>query len=152
MEYDIERIGKLIADIEKYTKELESYKINDAIGFSDSKTYHASSMLVFAILNRLIDLGSEILSVENLGAPNTYQDIMPLLAKANIINKEQADNLNKIIKKRNTLAHFYEDINEKELIKTIKDISAVKSFISTIKKRISSSENKKENKNAKNIP
>jgi len=33
-------------------------------------------MLIFAIVNRLIDLGSEIISTEELGAPNTYKEIM----------------------------------------------------------------------------
>ena len=137
MEYDIERIGKLLADIEKYLKEIEEYKIKGLNDLNDSKTYHASSMLVFAILNRVIDLGGEFLSSEDVGSPNTYQDIMPLLAKTNVINKEQANELNKIIKKRNIFAHFYEDISEKELYKTIKELPLIKSFIETLKKRIS---------------
>lgn len=139
MKYDIERIGKLITDIEKYLKEITNYKIDSVSDLSDSKTYHASSMIIFAILNRIIDLGSEILSAEDLGAPNTYQDIMPSLAKANMINKQQADNLNKLIKKRNIFAHFYEDIKEKELFKTIKDLPEIRPFLETIKKRINRS-------------
>src|SRR3989344_2080151 len=126
MKYDIERIGKLTTDIEKYLREIEQYKIENVSDLQDSKTYHATSMVLFAVLNRVIDLGSEILSAENLGAPDTYQDIMPLLAKANIINKNHADELNKLIRKRNILAHFYEDINEKELFKALKDLPIVK--------------------------
>src|SRR3989344_89906 len=108
--YDFQRIGKIIADIEKYVRELKSFDIRKQSDLSDAKTYHATSMVVFAILNRLIDLGSEIISAENLGAPNTYSDIMPALAKANVINKESASELNKLIQKRNVLAHFYDDI------------------------------------------
>ncbi len=137
MEYDIERIGILIADVEKYLEELEGYKIKNKGDLEDSKTYHASAMLSFAILNRVIDLGSEILSSENIGAPNSYQDIMPMLAKANVINKEQATTLNKLISKRNVLAHFYEGIKAKELFDLIKEISLVRSFLQTVKKRIS---------------
>jgi uncharacterized protein YutE (UPF0331/DUF86 family) len=133
--YDIQRIGKIISDIKKYFKELKSYNLSKE-DLSDSKNYNASSMLIFAILNRLIDLGNEIISAKNLGAPSTYQDIMPALAKANIINKEQADNMNKLIRKRNVFAHFYEDISEKELYKTIKEMGEVESFLRTIKKHI----------------
>ena len=133
--YDIQRIGKIIADIEKYIKELENYNltINDLY---ESKNYHATSMLIFTILNRLIDLGGEIISAEKLGAPNTYQDIMEILAKGNIINKKQADEINNLIRKRNIFAHFYEDITEKDLYKTIKDLISVEGFLTTIKKRI----------------
>lgn len=133
--YDLQRVGKIIADIEKYMKELEKYNltINDLY---ESKNYYASSMLLFAILNRLIDLGGEIISAEKLGAPNTYQDIMALLAKGNVINKKQVEEINNLIKRRNILAHFYEDINEKDLYKTIKDLKSIEGFLATIKKRI----------------
>lgn len=134
--YNIERVGKIIADIKKYCKELEDYKITKVDNLYDGKTYNASSMVVFAVLNRLIDLGNEIISSENLGAPNTYQDIMPILAKAGIINKEQAEKLNKLIRKRNVLAHFYDDIEEKELFKTTKEIPEVLKFIEAVRKRI----------------
>lgn len=133
--YDLERIGKIISDINKYMKELEGYNLSKE-DLSDSKNYNASSMLIFAILNRLIDIGSEIISAEDLGAPNTYQDIMNILCRANIINKEKAEKLNKLISKRNVFAHFYEDITERELYNTIKEINEIKDFIKTIKKRI----------------
>ena len=133
--YDLERIGKIIADIQRYLKELHGYNLslNDLY---KSKNYHASSMLIFAILNRLIDLGNEIISAEKLGAPNSYQDIMLLLAKGGIINKSNAEELNKLVRKRNIFAHFYEDISEKELYKTIKELDVLASFLQTVKKRL----------------
>ncbi len=139
--YDIQRIGKIIADIAKYQNELESYHINTKVVLGDNKTYHASSMVVFALLNRVIDIGSEMLSAENLGAPNTYQDIMPLLAKANILNKEQAEKLNRLIRKRNVLAHFYQDMDEKELYQTIQELSIINDFLKIVKKRMIAHEN-----------
>lgn len=132
--FDLQRIGKTIAETEKYLKELDSYKLSKE-DLKESKNYHASSMLVFAILNRLIDLGSEIITAEELGAPNTYQDIMNILCKGNIVNKEQAEKINKLISKRNIFAHFYGEITEKELFDTIKDIKEVNSFLKTIKRR-----------------
>ena len=138
--YDIQRIGKIITDIEKYIKELKSYKLNSSDELLDSKNYNASSMLLFAILNRTIDLGSEIISAENLGAPNTYQDIMPLLAKAGLMNKKEANQLNDLIRIRNVLAHFYEDITEKNLFNTIKEIKECQNYIlSYIETNISNS-------------
>lgn len=103
----------------------------------DRKNYHASSMVVFTILNKVIDLGTEILTSEELGAPNTYKDIMPTLAKAGVINKEQADSLNRLIKKRNVLSHFYEDMDENELYSTIKELHIIMDFVNLVKKRVS---------------
>jgi len=140
--YDVERVGKIITDIQKYIKELDSYQIKEAEDLNDSKNYYATSMIAFAVLNRVIDLGSEIISAENLGAPNTYKDIMPALAKANVINKEQAAQLGSMIGKRNVLAHLYEDINEKDLFKIVKEINLIEKFIATVKKRIATHEEK----------
>ncbi|MFA4953085.1 MAG: HepT-like ribonuclease domain-containing protein [Candidatus Pacearchaeota archaeon] len=134
--YDIQRVGKILADIDKYLSEIESYKINSASDLSDSKTYNASSMIIFAILNRLIDLGGEIISAENLGAPNSYQDIMNILAKSNIINKSQAEKINFLIKKRNILAHYYGELTERDLFNMLKELKEIPFFVKTIKKRI----------------
>ena len=43
--YDIQRIGKLLVDIAKYQKELESYNIKSRTDLTENKTYHATSMV-----------------------------------------------------------------------------------------------------------
>ena len=136
MEYNINRIGNLIKETEKYLGELKSYNIKSKEDLTDSKTFHAASMVVFAILNRIIDLGNDILISENVGAPNSYQDIMPLLAKSNVINREQASELNLLVKKRNVFAHFYGEITMADLLSTIKKIYLVNDFLSAIRRRV----------------
>lgn len=135
--YDVQRIGNIIADIEKYAKELKVYSIKNRADLKDSKNYHAASMVLFAILNKVIDLGNEIISAENLGAPNTYQDIMPRLAKANMLNNSQARELNKLLQLRNVLAHFYQDMSEKDLFDALQKMQLVEDFVLLVRKRIS---------------
>jgi len=134
--YDIERVGKIFSDIEKYFKEMESYNLKSASDLLDSKNYNATSMLLLAILNKIIELGGEILNEEKMGAPSRYNDIMPMLAKAGMMNKEKAESLNKIIEKRNILAHYYGELNEKELFKMTKDIYDARDFMRAVKKRM----------------
>lgn len=135
--YDLERIGKIISEIEKYVKEIKEYNLTRE-KLKESQVYYASSMIIFAILNRIIDLGSEIISAEHLGAPNTYSDIMEILSKSNVINKEQAKKLNNLISKRNIFAHFYGDITEKDIYNSLSQLKEVELFLVTIKKRVSS--------------
>ncbi len=134
--YDLQRIGKLIADINNYIKELDSFRIKAVSDLSDSKTYHASSMVLFSILNRLIDFGGEIIAAEKLKAPERYKDIMPSLAKAGVMNKETAEKLNALIEERNVLAHFYGEMTEKKLFKMINEIGLLEEFIRLVKKRV----------------
>ena len=134
--YDLKRIGKIVSDIEKYMKEIGSFNVKSSADLNDIKTLRAASMDLFAILDRLIDLGNEIISAESLGAPSTYQDIMPILAKGGVINKVQAEKLNDLVRKRNLLAHFYEEIKEKEIFGIIKSLPDVIHFVTLIKKRV----------------
>lgn len=82
-----------------------------------------------------VPVPSEIISIEELGAPNFYQDLMNILSKGNIINKEQADKMNKLISKRNIFAHFYGDITEKEVLDTAIELKEVDRSLKAIKKR-----------------
>lgn len=136
MVYDLQKMGNLIAEIKKYLNELRSYNIKEISDLEDGKTYNASSMVVFAILTKVIDLGGEIINAEELGAPNRYSDIMTILAKANVINKKRADELNKLVAQRNVLAHFYGDIKEKDLLSLIKEMRIVEDFVETVRKRV----------------
>ena len=58
--YDLEKITKIIKDIEKFFSEIESFKFNENT-ISDQKIFYASSMAIFGILNRNIDLAEEII-------------------------------------------------------------------------------------------
>ncbi|ADT83605.1 hypothetical protein [Thermococcus barophilus] len=49
--FDIERIGKIISDIERFLSDLDSMEIKNVDDLRDRKTFYASSMLIFVILN-----------------------------------------------------------------------------------------------------
>lgn len=93
-------------------------------------------MLLLAILNRLTDVGSELLSAEKMGAPTRYADIMPMLAKAGVINTKQAEALNKLIARRNVLAHFYGEVTSHDLMSMVKELTSVEAFLGAVKKRL----------------
>ena len=83
--YDIKRIGRIVADIQKYLAEIRGYNIKNSSDLDESMKYRATSMLLFALLDRVIDLGTEIVIAEEKGMPQTNQDILPMLAEANVI-------------------------------------------------------------------
>ena len=134
--YDKQRIGEIIDNVEKYKKDLEKYNIKSKEDLNDNKTFYASSMIVFSILNRVIDLGNEIILDEHLGSPKTYDDVMPILSKGGMMNEKEAEELNELIKKRNIFAHFYGEINKEDLYKIINKLNLVDNFVRKIKKRI----------------
>ncbi len=134
--YDIERITKIIKDIEKYQRELKEVNVNSIKDLEDGTKLHASSMLCFSILNRVIDLGQEILVKEDYGMPSRYSEIFDNLVKAGLLNKKETEELNELIGLRNIIAHTYFEISKKDIFKIIKKLSLINNFVEKIKKRI----------------
>ncbi len=63
--YDLEKITIIIADMEKYFEDMEKLGIRKIEDLDDIKNFYSVSMLLFAILNKAIDLGEEIVLSNN---------------------------------------------------------------------------------------
>ena len=103
----------------------------------DSKTiFYASSMLLFSTMNRVLDLGAEIVDAKNLGTPSTYRDIFWLLLKAKVIGKDFYEEFTILVKYRNILSHEYSEITEKDVFDGIKRLEYAKKFVGQMKNLI----------------
>jgi len=131
--YDMERIGKIISDIEKYFRDLEELKIEKIEDLEDKRNFYALSMALFSILNRTIDLGSEIVIANNLGMPSTYRDIFGLLGKNGFIDKALEKELSHLIFYRNVLSHEYYDLTEEDVFDVFKRLNLIKQFVEKVK-------------------
>ncbi len=134
--YDIEKISKIIQDIKMYKKELEGLEIKDIKDLDNSKNLYAASMLCFSVLNRVIDLGEEILIKEDIGMPSRYSEIFEKLSKAGVMNKKEASEIIELINYRNIIAHSYFELGKKDIFKIIKKMNIIDSFIDKIRKRV----------------
>jgi len=89
-EYDTERISAIISDIGRYRNDLLDLSITSPADLHDKRTFYAASMILFAILNRTIDLGNEIIIAHGFGVPTTYRDIFTILEKENMTERDLA--------------------------------------------------------------
>ncbi len=131
--YDLEKITIIIADIEKYFGDMEKLGIRKIEDLDDIKNFYSVSMLLFAILNRAIDLGEEIVLSNNSEVPATYKDIFRLLSKNKIIDKYMEKEISNLIFYRNLLAHEYFDIENKDVFDVFERIGIIKNFADRIK-------------------
>lgn len=134
--YDKERITKIIADIEKFQREIDELNIQKKENLQSLEKRHAAAMISFGILNRIIDLGQEILIAEKRGMPSRYADIFIELSKAGVMNKAEAQKMNELIELRNIIAHTYFELEEKDIWRLVQGKSKVSKFIEQIKRRI----------------
>lgn len=81
----MERIGTICSDIQRYIRDLEDLNIRQIQDLNDKRNFYALSMILFSLLNRVFDLGSEVALSHNMGIPSTYREIFVLLQKNGFI-------------------------------------------------------------------
>ena len=131
--YDIERIAKIISDIERYLAEMQELGIRTPADLADRKNYHSLSMVMFTIINKTIDLGSEMVLANKLGVPSTYSEIFELLSRKKIITDKLRSELSKLVRYRNRISHEYFDLKEMELFSLCNEIGVVNEFVTVVK-------------------
>ncbi|HLD57960.1 MAG TPA: HepT-like ribonuclease domain-containing protein [archaeon] len=137
MKFDKERIGVIISDLERFFKDLESLEIKSDKDLDDRRNFYSTSMLVFAAINRLIDLGEEIVLAKSFGTPSTYKDTFRLLQINKIIDRDLEKKLGYLIEYRNILSHEYSTFTKGQLYNLIKEMPSIKKFATLVKKLLS---------------
>lgn len=130
--YDIERVGKIVSDIDRYFEDLEKLNIKED-ELEDRKNFYSLSMVLFSIINRAIDLGEEVVMAKDLGVPSTYREIFVFLTKEKIIDKDLGEKLSKLVFYRNLLSHEYYALTEKDLSDIYKGIPIIQQFTNRIR-------------------
>jgi len=102
----------------------------------DIKNFYAVSMILFTLINRVIDLGDEIVTSRNLGVPGTYREIFNLLERGKVIDKELASDLSNLVYQRNILAHEYHNLTAKDVFRTYRRVYVIRKFVERVKENI----------------
>lgn len=133
---DAERMANAVSDIKRYMDELEKYKIKNTQDLSDSKTFFATSMVAFQLINRVFDICDDVINSKNLGVPSTYKNIFWLLEKGKVISAATKEKVWAVMKYRNILAHEYGEISDKDLLFIIQNIDTIKSFVKQLRNKV----------------
>lgn len=127
-------IAAMARDVERYLADLKEMNVDAKKDLEEKKHYYAVSMIVFAVMNRAIDIGNEVISgSKKIPLPGTYRDTFELLAKHRIITPNVAEKMNELMIFRNVIAHEYYELSKEQVYKLKKDMPHVEQFISEIK-------------------
>jgi len=127
--YDVERRGMLLSDIKKYSDDLEDLNIRTVEDLHDKRNFYAVSMILFSLLNRVFDLGSEVVMAQNLGIPATEREIFTRLQKKGLITSELSKEMTGMVTYRNLLSHEYHGITEEKLYTLVKNVGHIRTFV-----------------------
>ncbi|MFZ5501560.1 MAG: DUF86 domain-containing protein, partial [Candidatus Micrarchaeota archaeon] len=98
---------------------------------------YALSMVVFAVMNRVIDIANEVIAgSKDVPVPGSYSESFEILSKNSIIKKETAAALTKLMRYRNIIAHEYYRLSEDELFRLKKEVYKAEGFLQEIKKHL----------------
>jgi uncharacterized protein YutE (UPF0331/DUF86 family) len=93
-------------------------------------------MILFSLLNRVSDLGSEVVMTPHLGIPATYREIFTRLQKKGIISNELAKEMTGMVTYRNLLPHEYHGRTEEILFTLVKNAGHIRTFVQTMQEYI----------------
>ncbi|MCQ8893281.1 MAG: DUF86 domain-containing protein [Methanolinea sp.] len=133
MAYDRERIGRITGQIERYLKDLDLFSPDDPSLPGDRIRFYALSMVLFSLLDSLIDLGSEIVAAHDLGMPATYRQTFALLAQGGFIGEETLRTMSVLVSYRNRLAHEYGEITPADLVALLSYRGEIRTFVEKMK-------------------
>lgn len=126
-----ERINFIVEDINIYFEKLKKIAPTKENLDKDEK-FLSTSMAIFQILNRTIDLADEIVKIEKLGYPLQIKDLFIFLEQKKIIDKTLERKLKDLVIARNKFSHRYGNINKEEILLILKELNYVKDFVKVI--------------------
>ena len=131
---DWEQVVIMMKDIEQYSFDLERMNLSSKKELEEKEKYYALSMVLFAIINRSIDIANEVVMGSHLPIPGSYRDMFDLLAKNKFLSKQTASQMNNLVMYRNMIAHQYHSFDAEHLWQVKRFSLCVKPFIEEIKK------------------
>jgi uncharacterized protein YutE (UPF0331/DUF86 family) len=132
-EFDRARINKIVRDINRFLNDLDKMNVESIDDLKDMEKFYAVSMVLFALINRTVDLGDEIVASLNIGMPSKYSDVFYLLRRNDYISRELTQNLILLVDARNLLSHEYQDFDEEDIFDIMEKAQSIKEFVENMK-------------------
>jgi uncharacterized protein YutE (UPF0331/DUF86 family) len=133
-------ISAAIDDIERFFSDMRAMGTCDKSSWSDRRNFYAASMILFATINRAIDLANELIVLEKWEEPYSYAEAFRILRDKNVIEAELSERLIALTRLRNFLAHEYHRARERDLEDACELIEAVREFVTSVQRFISKRE------------
>ena len=130
----LNRLNHLEENLE-YIKGIREYDKKDFINNKD--IYLRYERALHLVIEAIIDLANHLIADQRLRTPESNRDIFKILFENNFIEKELAENLNKMAGFRNILVHDYLDLDRKLEYKIIiNNINDIQQFMKIVVKYI----------------
>ena len=111
--------NKIIADIRQYITDAGAIRLQPSRYDRDRRNFYALSMVLFALANRLIDLGREAVYSRGYAGPDEElknKVVFRRLADHRIIDPATRQDLLRMVDFRNRCSHHFHELTKEELM------------------------------------
>lgn len=135
MEYDKEKVTRLMLEAEKSIQNLKELSSIPEGEFLKNKHYIASAKYSLLIaIEACIDIAYHIISKNRMRLPNDYADSFKVLVENNVLDEDLGKRLMLMAQFKNRLVHIYWDVDGKMVYHYIKEnIADIEEFLKKIR-------------------
>lgn len=122
MTVDLDKVRQKLQHIRYHTRELERFRSMDASTFGDGSFYApAAARMVQVALDASFALCAHIIAHEGWGLPKSYREIVLVALGRGLLPQKLRDSYLQMARMRNRLVHFYDPVEDHELLQFIKN-------------------------------
>lgn len=138
MEYDRERITRLMAGVENALQSLHELGEFDEEEFLKNRHYISSAKYnLLVAIEACIDIAYHLISRNKLRLPKDYADSFKVLEENGIIDGQLAHRLILMARFRNRLVHIYWDVDDKMIYRIItENVRDIEDFLEVLRKNL----------------
>ena len=131
--------NKIFSDINQYLEDARSINLQPSRYDRDRRNYYALSMVLFALSNRLIDLGREAVYSRGYAGPEEEiknKVIFKRLSDYSVIDPATRQDLLNLVDFRNRCSHHFHEVTKEELKKICESLPRYEKFVGEIREEL----------------
>lgn len=131
--------NKILSDIGQYLEDAKSIGLQSARYDRDRRNFYALSMVLFALANRLIDLGRETIYVRGYAGPEEEiknKVIFKRLSDYEVIDPATRQLLIRLVDFRNQCSHHFHEISKEDLKEILDSLSYYESYVRMMREEL----------------
>ncbi|MDD1728114.1 MAG: DUF86 domain-containing protein [Methanospirillum sp.] len=124
--------NKIISDINQYCEDAHSISQQPGRNDRDRRNFYALSMVLFALANRLIDLGRETVYFRGYAGPEEEiknKVIFKRLSDYDIIDPATRQDLIRLVDFRNQCSHHFHEVTKEDLKEVLDSLPRYESYL-----------------------
>lgn len=131
--------NRIVSDIRQYLEDARNISLDPSRHDRDRRNYYALSMVLFALSNRLIDLGRETVFFRGYAGPEEEiknKVIFKRLCDHRVIDPATRQDLMRLVDFRNRCSHHFHEVTKEELLQISESLPGYEKFTQAMREEL----------------